>query len=45
VVIEDAYFTAPDGPMVADLRLTGSWPWIVVALAAAIITVGWLVLS
>jgi hypothetical protein len=44
-VTEDAYFTAPDGPMPADVRLVGFWPWIVVALGATIIAVGWLLLS
>ena len=30
--------------MVADLRLTGGWPWLVVALGVAVIVVGGLLL-
>jgi hypothetical protein len=30
--------------MVADVRLNGGWPWIVVAVGAAIIVVGGLLL-
>jgi hypothetical protein len=43
-VIEDVYLTLPEGPPVADVRLTGAWPWIVIAVGAAIIAVGGLLL-
>jgi hypothetical protein len=43
-VIEDVYLTAPEGPLVAELRLTGLWPWIAIALGATIVTLGGLLL-
>jgi len=42
-MIEDVYLTAPEGPLVT-LRLTGGWPWIAVALGAAIVVVGGLLI-
>jgi len=44
-VFENAYLTAPDGPMVGDVRLADGWAWIVVALGAAFIALGGLLLS
>ncbi|HZN80215.1 MAG TPA: hypothetical protein VFC01_11080 [Mycobacterium sp.] len=43
-MVEDVYLTAPDGPMVAGVRLDGIWVWIVVALGAAIVAFGGLAL-
>jgi hypothetical protein len=43
-VVEDVYLTAPDGPMVAGVRLDGIWVWIIVALGAAIVAFGGLAL-
>jgi hypothetical protein len=43
-VVEDAYLAAPDGPIVADVRLQGGWPWLLVALGVAIIVAGGLLL-
>jgi hypothetical protein len=45
VVTDVAFLTAHDGAMLADVRLTGSWPWVVVVLGAALITLGGLLLS
>jgi hypothetical protein len=39
-VIEEVYVTAPDGPMVADVSLSGAWTAVVVALGAGIIALG-----
>jgi hypothetical protein len=39
-VADDVYLTAPDGPMVADVRLGDRWTWIVVALGAGIVAAG-----
>jgi hypothetical protein len=39
-VIDEAYVTAPDGPMVADVRLSGARTAVVVALGAGIIALG-----
>jgi hypothetical protein len=39
-VIEHVYVTAPDGPMVADVRLSGVWVPVVIALGAGIIALG-----
>jgi hypothetical protein len=39
-VVEDAYLTAPEGPLAADVRLNGAWPWVAVILGAGLIAVG-----
>ena len=39
-MVEDAYPTAPEGPLATDVRLNGAWPWIAVILGAAIIVIG-----
>jgi hypothetical protein len=44
-VIEDVYLTAPDGPMVPYVRLSGSWPWVVAGLGAVLVAVGGTLLS
>jgi hypothetical protein len=44
-VIDDGYLAAPEGPLAADLRLNDRWAWIVVALGAAVIAIGGLLLS
>jgi len=44
-VVDDAYLMAPEGPLAADVRLNGAWPWIAVVFAAGVITVGGLLYS
>jgi hypothetical protein len=41
---EDGYLIAPDGPLVADLRVNVTWAWIIVAMGAAIVAAGGLLL-
>jgi hypothetical protein len=43
-VVEDVYLTAPDGTLVAGVRLDGIWAWTVIALGAAIVAFGGLAL-
>jgi len=43
-VREDVYLIAPDGPMVADMRVSVAWAWIIVAMGAAIVAAGGLLL-
>jgi len=44
-VVEDIYLTAPDGSMVADVRLNRRRAWLLLALGALVITVGGLLLG
>jgi hypothetical protein len=44
-MVEDAHLTTSEGPMVADVQLRGPWPWIVLAVGAAIITMGGMLLG
>ena len=44
-MVDDAYLIAPDGPMMADVRLGGGWSWIVFAVGAGIVAVGALLLQ
>ena len=44
-MIENVYLTAPDGPMVPDVRLSGSWPWVMAGLGAVLVAVGGTLLS
>jgi hypothetical protein len=39
-VTEAVYVTAPDGPMVAEVRLSGFWTAVVAALGVGIIVLG-----
>jgi hypothetical protein len=43
-VREDVYLTAPDGPLVVDLRVNVTWAWIIVTMGAAIVAAGGLLL-
>jgi hypothetical protein len=45
LVVEDVDFTAVDGPALPIVRPSGVWPWIVVALGAAIVVVGGILLG
>jgi hypothetical protein len=44
-VVEDVYVVAPDGPMLAEVPVDGRWPWIIVALCAAVIAIAGLLFS
>jgi hypothetical protein len=44
-VVEDAFLTAPEGPLATNVRLNGVWQWIAVVLGAALVAVGGLLLS
>jgi hypothetical protein len=39
-VTDDAYFTAPEGSLAAYVRLNAAWTWGLLALGAAVVAVG-----
>jgi hypothetical protein len=44
-VLDDAYLTAPDGPITPDVHLSTGWSWLVFAVGAGIVAVGALLQS
>ena len=44
-MVEDIYLTAPDGPIMADVRLNHGRAWLILALGAVAIAVGGLLLG
>jgi hypothetical protein len=43
-VVEQVGLTAPDGPAVADVHLSGGWPWLVLVLGIVVVAAGGLLL-